>query len=393
MKIYSFIFLLIFFTSAGTYSCSSSDGSSENSQTANREKSLHIANLLDRPAGLQVGQEWQQVSESFQALALSSQKVEEHQSRILLAQLFMNEARITGEHGHYYPAAIQLLEYNLEQSDLSDDERFQTLATLASVQLSQHNFEQALATAKAAQQLNPYNAQVYGALVDAHLELGQYEQAVTMADRMVSIRPDLRSYARISYLREVHGDLTGAIEAMRMAVQAGYPGQEQTAWTRLKLAELYRQNSQPDAAAYELQVLLSERPNYPFAITAQAQLAVDKNQDQQAEELLLQAANIIPEVGFYIDLASLYQRQDREEELAAILVEIEDMLADDVASGHNMDMEYAAYYRDLRGDLDKALQYATNEYQKRPDNLDVNRLLASIHQKRGEHELAATLLK
>ena len=247
MKIYSFILFLAFCTSAGVYSCSSSDGQPDKNQQTDSSESLVIAELLDRPDGLLVGQEWPQVRESYQLLSFESREAQKHQSRISLAQLFMNEARITGEHGHYYPASIQLLEYNLNQEGLTEDERFQSLATLASVQLSQHNFEQALETAKAAQQLNPYNAQVYGALVDAHLELGQYEQAVSMADRMVSIRPDLRSYARISYLREVHGDMVGAIEAMRMATQAGYPGQEQTAWARLKLAELYRQNSQPDA--------------------------------------------------------------------------------------------------------------------------------------------------
>ena len=51
-----------------------------------------------------------------------------------------------------------------------------------------------------------------------------------MADKMVSIRPDLRSYSRISYLREIHGDMPGAIEAMKMAIQAGYPGYEDRAW-------------------------------------------------------------------------------------------------------------------------------------------------------------------
>ncbi len=45
-----------------------------------------------------------------------------------------------------------------------------------------------------------------------------------MLNRMVSIRPDIRSYSRISYLREIHGDIPGAIEAMELAVEAGAPG-------------------------------------------------------------------------------------------------------------------------------------------------------------------------
>jgi hypothetical protein len=50
---------------------------------------------------------------------------------------------------------------------------------------------------------------------------------------MMAIRPDLRSYSRVSYLREIFGDIPGAREAMLMAIQAGYPGQEETASTHL----------------------------------------------------------------------------------------------------------------------------------------------------------------
>ena len=157
-----------------------------------------------------------------------------------LAYLFVQEARVTGEHPHYYPAALQVLDALLEKAfdpknahDL--DLKFRALSTKAGVELSLHEFAKAKKTGEAAIDLNPYNAAIYGVLVDAHVELGDYETAVEMADRMVAIRPDLRSYSRVSYLREIHGDVEGAIAAMTMAVKAGVPGTDQTSWALMTL--------------------------------------------------------------------------------------------------------------------------------------------------------------
>ena len=63
-----------------------------------------------------------------------------------------------------------------------------------------------LIVAHKAQQVNPYNAYVYGLLVDGNVEMGNYDTAVAYADKMVGVRPDLTSYSRVSYLREIFGD-------------------------------------------------------------------------------------------------------------------------------------------------------------------------------------------
>ena len=269
---------------------------------------------------------------------------------------------------------------------------FLGLSTKASVQLSQHEFQEALATAERAISINPHNAQIYGALVDAHVELGNYDKAVEAADKMVSIRPDLRSYSRVSYLREIHGDIDGAEEAMMSAVKAGAPGYESTAWARLTLGELYQRYGEPEKARAQYETILQERPNYPFAIAAIGQLALDEGDYEEAEKYVQQAADIIPEVGYYIQLAEIYKKTGREEEMKAIEDEIFEMLQDDVDSGHNMDLEYAHFYRDHFGDYDKALEYTEREYKKRPNNIDVNRMLAMLYTDKGMSDKAAGYL-
>ena len=64
------------------------------------------------------------------------------------------------------------------------------------------------------------------------------------------------------------------------------------------------------------------------------------------------------------------------------------MLADDEKTGHNMNLEYAHVYLDLLNDTDKALQYAQKEYQKRPNNIDVNRMIARIYTSANDKEMA-----
>ena len=368
-----------------------SDGATE---AGTGEATVAIPELLPRPEALQSATEWETTQSGYMQMAgkLRLEDPDAIEPRITLAKIFVNEARVTGEHGHYYPAALKMLDEALalnHQGTRDPNLEFDALATKAGVQLSQHAFDDALKTARAAVSINPYNAQVYGAVVDANVELGRYDEAVKAADKMNEIRPDLRSYSRVSYLREIHGDVDGAIEAMKRAVTAGAPGYESTAWARLTLGELYRRYGQPERAAEQYAIILRERPNYPFALAAQAELAMDEADYVTAEKLLNEAKDIIPEVGYYTKLAEIYKKQERTDELSAIEEEIMAMLEDDVASGHNMDMEYASLYQDHFEDYDKALEYMLDEYATRPDNIDVNRMLAEIYAHRGEMDKSA----
>ena len=56
-------------------------------------------------------------------------------------------------------------------------------------------------------------SQPFGAVVDALVELGRYPQAERALQEMVDRKPNLAAYARVSYFRELHGDLDGALDA------------------------------------------------------------------------------------------------------------------------------------------------------------------------------------
>nr|GFD19386.1 hypothetical protein [Tanacetum cinerariifolium] len=65
----------------------------------------------------------------------------------------------------------------------------------------------------------------------------------------------------------------GAIQAMDMAVKAGFAGLEQTEWSRVALGHLYEVSGHLDQAAGYYQQALALRPNYAYALAGLARVA------------------------------------------------------------------------------------------------------------------------
>jgi tetratricopeptide (TPR) repeat protein len=292
---------------------------------------FEVPKLLDRDSLLRNGIEWDQTQNFYAAqCAILRQDPKDDEAKLKLAECFIREARVTGEHPHYYPAALKMTESVIqsveklsEKTPRDQDKLFRALSHQASVQMSLHRFADAKVTTERAIAINPHNAYIYGCLTDALVELGHYAQAVEVCDKMVSIRPDLRSYARVSYLREIHKDYKGAIEAMEMAVQAGMPGTEETEWARLHLGGLHEKYGSLKAAEQQYRQCLAARENYPFALAALAVVEMKQGKMQDAEMHLKAACDIIPEVGFYRELATLYEKTGRHEAAQQLIQEIE----------------------------------------------------------------------
>lgn len=368
--------------------------SCQSNNTLEKEKSVEIPELLTRSEKIQLGKEWDATQSNYMKYKLKLQENEkDNETKILLANLYIQEARVTGEHGHYYPAALNVLNSALSDNELKDDLKFVALTTKAGVMLSLHEFQEALEIGNKALVMNPANAQIYGVLIDANVELGEYEKAIALSDRMIAIKPDIRSYSRISYLREIHGDIQGSKDALSLAVKAGFPGNEDTAWAMLTLGDLYRLYGDLDKAESIYNQILSVRTDYPFAVGALGDLEMEKGDYVAAEETLKEAMDIIPEVGFYVSMAHLYKEQERDEKFNQLMEEIFLMLDDDVNSGHNMNMEYISIHLDLLEDPEGALEYAKKEYEKRPKNIDVNRAMAKIYMHLDRPELVAKHLE
>lgn len=353
-----------------------------------------IAPLLQRQGPISSTSEWLNTKAAIEGLQTKiRRKPDDLQSKLLLAFAYMQEARITGNHPYYFPAALQLVNDILDRQPENQVLRYEATVARASIQLSLHQFSQALATGRQALQINPRAASVYGVLCDAQVELGNYPEAIRMADQMVALRPDLRSYSRISYLREIHGDMPGAIEAMEQAAAAGYPGLEQTAWVRVTLGQLHEKVGELKKAEKHYRRALGEYPNYAFALAGLGRLAAKKQQPEAALRLFSQAADILPEFSFQEELIRLYQQQGQKRKAARTMKEMLAGLEEDQQAGHVVDLELANIYLELAQDPGKALKYARKEYKRRPGNIDVSRTLAHIYYARQEYEKAAGYMR
>lgn len=336
--------------------------------------------LLERDQSLAYD-EYVQIKEKYDKLKRQYEKDhKDYESLLKLAEIYVYEARVTGEHPYYYTAALETLNQLLaEKSSLSRDQHFHTLFYKATVELSQHNFTAALKTANKALKLNDMNAGIYGVLVDAHVEIGNYEEAVAACDKMMQIRPDLRSYSRTSYLREIYGDMQGSKKAMVMAINAGAPYSEYKCWAITTLGKIYEAEGKLDSAQICYEFSTQERENYPFGIAGLARIQAKKGETTEAFKLYKQALEILPEIGFNIDLANLKKQNGDEAEFKAMIPEIETMFTEDIESGHNMNLEYASFLYSFKGDFKTALEYGLKEYEERPENIDVNKLLAFVY--------------
>lgn len=118
-------------------------------------------------------------------------------------------------------------------------DNYNGLKLRAKLQLTNHQFAEALQTARRAQTFRDDDHDVWGMITDALVETGDLAGAVQAAQRMIDLRPDSSSYARVSYLRQLHGDTEGAIQAMTLAVKAANPNDpEGLEWYRAQMRAL-----------------------------------------------------------------------------------------------------------------------------------------------------------
>ena len=344
--------------------------------------------LKERHGNLSAGKEWLNTKAAVEGLlAKLRTQPNDQKTRLLLAQAYMQEARVTGDHPYYDGAAMQLLEEVLR----AEPQNFEALCCKASLCLTQHHFAQGLAIAEQAQKINPSSGFVYGLLTDANVEMGHYDEAVKMADKMNALRPDLPAYARVSYLREIYGDLPGAIEAMNFAVKAGYAGLEQTEWTRVALGHLYEVSGDTARARGYYLMSLAARPGYAYALAGLGRMAAARKDYATAIKDYQQARALVKDYAFTDELTDLYRLNGQPAEANKMAEESIDMLAsaakeadNNEQMGHYADRELAYAYLKTN-ELDKALAHAKIEYGRRPDNIDVNETMAWVLYKRGEY--------
>jgi tetratricopeptide (TPR) repeat protein len=260
---------------------------------------------------------------------------------VLLAGAYRQKVRETGD-GAYYAKAGGLLHRALALAPGDAG----ALTERAALELSRHDFRAGLRDALAARRAAPDVAKPFGALVDALVELGRYGPAARALQRMVDRRPDLAAYARVSYFRELHGDIPGAIVAMRLAVSAGGGVPENTAYAQALLGDLELARGRRATAAAAYRQALGLVPGHPAAEAGLARVQVARGDLDGAIRRLSRLVGRLPFPQYVVALGEAELAAGRAAAAARhlALVPVEQRLL--AARGVNTDAELALFEAD-----------------------------------------------
>jgi tetratricopeptide (TPR) repeat protein len=259
-------------------------------------------------------------------------------SYALLGLAYEQRARETGDPTYYTKAdGVLHRALALEPRNL--------LATtgLASLALSRHRFREALSLGRKALRLSPTTALTYGIVGDSLVELGRYRAAFRAFDRMAALKPGLASYSRIAYGRELLGQISGAVQAMQLAVDAATSEREPAAWTHWQLGKLYWSGGRLNAAEHEYRAALATFPGYVYALDALAQVEAARGHTAKAISLERRAVDDVPLPQFVGLLGDLYRSQGKltlARRQYALVGVIQRLL---VANGVKTDLETALF--------------------------------------------------
>ena len=298
-------------------------------------------------------------------------KPDDGKSLTFLGLAYQQRARETGDPS-FYPLAETAL-----RKALAEPGDHEILATtgLASLAASRHRFRDALALAERARGLGSESAAPYGILGDSLIELGRYDEAFDAFDRMASLKPNIASYARVSYARELLGLTNGAIEAMALAVDAGSGNGENAAWTLVQLGNLHFHAGRLDEAAREYGRALERYPHYIYAEAALARVEAARGSFGRAIELYRSAVDTIPLPEFAVGLGDTLMTAGRREEAkeAYGLVDVIQRLLE--ANGVRTEFDTALFDLDHGRNVAAALARAERAYVDRR-SIDAEDVLA-----------------
>lgn len=291
--------------------------------------------VMDNPAAL-VGASTDTRILAFQALVRTHPK--DSRGYGYLADAYLQKVRETGDSSYYTRAAAVLTTaLRLNSRDPA------AVTEMGVLSLARHDFRAGLRYGLEARRLAPYVIKPVGVIVDANVELGRYAQARRWLRLMVDVQPNLSSYARVSYWRELHGNLPGAIRAMQLAVSAGGEAPENVAYVQTLLGNLYFTTGRLGAAQHAYEMALARFPGYVPASAGIASIEAARGRFGAAIARYRDAVNRLPLPQYVVSLG--------ETELAAgraaaarrdlALVGAEERLLQ--ANGVNTDVDLALF--------------------------------------------------
>ena len=280
-------------------------------------------------------------------IAAARELIVRHPSKVQgyndLAMALARRARETADSSHYDQAEKALTESRRVAPGNLETERIDVW-----VLLGKHEFAQALERAQALNRKVPDDVMTYGMLVDAYVELGQYDKAEDAAQWMINLRPgSVPALTRTAYLRELFGDVEGALESMTEALeQIPSRESEERAWVLTHLAHLHLLAGRTDRAQACAEDALKLFPDYHYALAELAKVYERRGDHVREAQLLAARFRVAPHPENLFAWGEALARAGHASEAGARFAEFERLARAEMNSRDNANRELALYLVD-----------------------------------------------
>lgn len=279
---------------------------------------------------------------------------------VALGSALLQRARETADAGYYLRA-----ERALADALARDRANAGAYTSRGVLRLARHDFRGALRDGLRARKLAPELVKPLGVVVDANVELGRYGAAGEALQRMVDLKPNLDAYARVSYFRELHGDLPGARQVLARALSAGGEASENAAYIQTLQGNLEVARGRYAAAGRAYRAVLLRAPGYIPARVGLARLDAAQGHLDQAIRRLRIVVERLPLMEYVVALGEteLATGRTAAARRTFALVRVQQRLL--AGAGVNTDVELALFEAD-HGSPTRALALARRSWARAP---------------------------
>lgn len=292
-----------------------------------------------------------------------------------LGLAYVEQARTKGDPSRY-PQADQAFKKSLGIK--ADNE--QALAGQAALAAARHDFPGALKYADAVLKENPYSERALCSRIDALVELGRYDEALTAAETADTRRPGIPVFTRYAYVQELRGDVTTARRVLEQALGSA-TAKGDIAYVAAQLGQLAWNQGDYETALTDYARALAADENYLPALEGRAKAQAASGQQAEAIKGLENVVARYPLPAPLVELGELYEARgaDGDKMKAAdqyALVDAWTALAR--ANGVNADLDTALAAAD-HGDKSAALKAAQAEWKRRETVHTADALAWALH--------------
>ncbi|MGW4202476.1 tetratricopeptide repeat protein [Streptomyces sp. NPDC004726] len=276
-----------------------------------------------------------------------------------LGTAYVERSRTSGDPGGY-PRAEDAFERSLGLRPGGNDT---ALAGRAALAAARHDFPAALEDAEAAVAVNPYNEQALAVRIDALVELGRYDQALSAAEEADLKRPGVPVFTRLAYVLELRGDAVEADRVLKLALKSANASGD-IAYVATALGQLAWSRGEYDTALKHCATALRAEPGNLPAQECRARTQTAQGRTAEAIRTYERIVARHPLPGRLVALGELYEAagdQERADRQYALIGTWTTLAR---AGGVNPDLDTALAAAD-HGDRAVALTAARAEWQRR----------------------------